>query len=378
MIDKFPSLAYVYDRYKKASSKQKAVIELRITFNKKQKYLSTGVSIYPHQWKAGTVVNSPDAPFLNQYLNKLLMDVRQTLLEMSQVGFIDIFAIKKPTDESEHLSFIDYCEKRASIRKYGHTKASQRRYDLFLRHFKLWGEITEFEDVTERNIIKYDYHLKRQGLRTSSKWNNYHRFLNSFIIDAINDGYLSRNPYKWISIEKDKGGRIGKYLSPTEFKMLKDAPMPTKCLEQVRDVFVFQTYTCLSYSDLKEFDSLAVQEMKGMKVYLGNRHKTKKSFTIPILAPAWGILMKYEGKLPVISNVKYNKYLKDVASKANISKPISSHWARHTGATFLLNEGVDLKIIAKICGHSSTRITEQVYAKLLDETIVEAVKDLKI
>lgn len=31
-------------------------------------------------------------------------------------------------------------------------------------------------------------------------------------------------------------------------------------------------------------------------------------------------------------------------------------------------------IISKVCGHSSTRITEQIYAKLLNETIVDAIK----
>ena len=36
-----------------------------------------------------------------------------------------------------------------------------------------------------------------------------------------------------------------------------------------------------------------------------------------------------------------------------------------------------MQIVAKICGHSSTRVTEQVYAKLLDETVVDAVKKLK-
>ena len=88
--------------------------------------------------------------------------------------------------------------------------------------------------------------------------------------------------------------------------------------------------------------------------------------------------MKYEGKLPIISNPKYNEYLKVVAQVAHIDKPISSHWARHTGATLLLNEGIDMKIVSKICGHSSIKITEQIYAKLLDETVVDAVQNLTI
>ena len=61
----------------------------------------------------------------------------------------------------------------------------------------------------------------------------------------------------------------------------------------------------------------------------------------------------------------------------DINKPVSTHYARHTGATLLVNEGIDMRIISKICGHSSTKITEQVYAKLLDETVVDAIKKLK-
>lgn len=74
--------------------------------------------------------------------------------------------------------------------------------------------------------------------------------------------------------------------------------------------------------------------------------------------------------------MKYNAYLKIVAQAAGIDKPLSTHWARHTGATLLLNEGVDMKVVSKICGHSSTRITEKVYAKLLEETIVKAIKSI--
>ena len=124
---------------------------------------------------------------------------------------------------------------------------------------------------------------------------------------------------------------------------------------------------------MSAFDASKIQEIKGMKVYSAKRNKTKETFTIPLLSPALAILEKYKNKLPLISNVKYNEYLKVVAQTAGIDKPVSSHWARHTGATLLLNQGgLDMKIVAKICGHSSTRITEKVYAKLLDESVVDA------
>ena len=68
----FPRLAYIYNRYKKASSKRKASIELRITYNYKQKYISTGIEVYPKQWKDNSIINHPEAEHLNQELNKLI------------------------------------------------------------------------------------------------------------------------------------------------------------------------------------------------------------------------------------------------------------------------------------------------------------------
>ena len=289
---------------------------------------------------------------------------------------MDIFSIPDRLERlrSGGLSFLEFCAKRSSIRSYGKSDDSQFRYDRFLRFFTGWGGIKNWEDVSEENIIAFDAYLSKRGLKPYSKWNNYHRFLNSFIIDAISEGFLHRNPYKWVRIDKEKSkGGIGKYLSPQEFDKIRNLDSLTDSLQRVRDLFVFQTYTCLAYTDLAAFDATKIQAVKNMKVYAGHRGKTKEPFTIPLLKPALDILKKYKNHLPIISNVKYNEFLKVLAQSAGIDKPLSSHWARHTGATLLLNQGgLDMKVVAKICGHSSTKITEQVYAKLLDETVVDA------
>lgn len=377
----FPRLAYIYNRYKKASSKRKASIELRITYNYKQKYISTGIEVYPKQWKDNSIINHPEAEHLNQELNKLMLDVRQILIDMEASHSIDIFSIPKLLDAKRNgtVSLFDFCKQRAKVRIYGKSDDTKDRYNRFLRLFKDYGNITRFEDLTEANILAYDQYLNSKGMKPYSKWNNYHRFLNSFIIDAIDAGIIKKNPYRWVNIEKDKNTNgLQRCLTPEEFQKVKAVKLSTECLQKVRDVFVFQTYTCLAYKDLKCFDINKLLEIKGVEVYSGKRNKTKKQFTIPMMKPALDILHKYHGKLPVISNVKYNEYLKVIAQAAGIDKPLSTHWARHTGATLLLNEGVDMKIIAKICGHSSTKITEQIYAKLLDETVVDAIKGLKI
>lgn len=379
MINKYPQVSFIYDRRKIASSQKKAAVELRISYNGKQKFLSTGVMLYPNQWKKGLIINCPDSLQISQTLDKLVTEVRQILLEMIDKGNIDINQIPERIKQNQvsHISFIEYCKVRAEIRKYGLNPDSQLRYDRFIRFFTQWGKITKFEDITDANIIAYDKYLSSQKLKRSTIWNNYHRFLNSFILDAMDDNIINRNPYKWVNIERRRIDSLEKCLTPQEFNKLKNAKMPTDSIERVRDLFVFQTYTCLRYSDLARFNNNNITIINGTEVYKCTQKKTKKAATIPLLKPALDILDKYRGVLPVISNVKYNEYLKIVAQASGIDKPLSTHWARHTGATLLLNEGVDMKIVSKICGHSSLKITEQVYAKLLDETVVDAIKNKK-
>lgn len=375
-----PLVALVFNRRHTATATKEAAVELRVSYKKGQKFMATGIKLLPKHWHRGTVVNRADALEINKTLDQLVIDVRKVILQMMEEGNIDIFSIPDRMDRLRvsDISFLDFCEKRAEVRRFGKSTDSKTRYARFMRKFREWGGISEWSDITEEKIIEFEHHLTSKGMKAYSRWNNYHRFLNSFILDAVSEGLLRRNPYKWVNINKEKSsGGLGKHLTPEEFQRVKNMKLSTESLEKVRDVFVFQTYTCLAYVDLAAFDAKKIQTVKGMKVYVGKRGKTKETFTIPLMKPALNILAKYKDKLPIISNVKYNEYLKVVAQAAGIDKPLSSHWARHTGATLLLNSGIDMRIVSKICGHSSAKITEQVYAKLLDETVVDAVADIE-
>lgn len=381
MAIKTPLLEYVWNRYKKATSKKEAVVELRITYERKQKYMTTGIFLLPKHWHHGTIVNRPDAIQLNQMLEKMMVDVRKVVLQMMEEGNIDIYDIPDRLKRQRNggMTFIEFCQKRAEIRSYNKLPDSQKRYERFMKKFIEWGKIEDWDDINEENIIAFDNYLAKKGFKPYSKWQNYHRFLNSFIIDAINEGYLHKNPYKWVQIEKEKSRTgIGKHLSLDEFTKIRNLKLSTESLERVRDLFVFQTYTCMAYTDMAAFDASKIQKVKSMDVYVAKRNKTKGTFIIPLLSPALAVLKKYNNKLPIISNVKYNEYLKVIAQAAGIDKLLSSHWARHTGATLLLNEGgLDMIVISKICGHSSTRITEKVYASVLDETVVDAMAEFE-
>ena len=58
----------IYDRKKKAKTEGTGTIEVRVTIARRAIYISTGVRVREREWKAGMVVNRPDAPALNERL----------------------------------------------------------------------------------------------------------------------------------------------------------------------------------------------------------------------------------------------------------------------------------------------------------------------
>ena len=377
---RLPNVSIKWNRRHNASSTHPSAVEVYITYDGKVKIFSTGLCLLPSEWNKGRVTGRVDALQLNQYLDQLLIDIWKVINKMVEEKRINIFAIPRRLNELRvsDIDLFDFMRKRAEIRCYGKADDSIERYHRFLRRFKEWGKITSLDDLTERNVIELDKYLIDRGMVAKSRWNNWHRFLNSFIMDAIDEGYIQKNPYKWVNIDRGDGNTgIENYITVEELRQLEEAQMPSDRLERVRDVFVFQCHTCLAYKDLKNFKASDIENVEGQQVYRGKRGKSGIEFTIPLLPKALEILAKYDSQLPVISNVKYNKYVKEVAEAAGINKKLTTHWARHTGATMLLNAGVPMQVVSKVCGHSSTKMTERVYAKLLDKTVIEAVQKVE-
>lgn len=73
--------------------------------------------------------------------------------------------------------------------------------------------------------------------------------------------------------------------------------------------------------------------------------------------------------LPVTSNQKMNSYLKEIATRCDINKNLTTHTDRNTYATVVcLANGVSIENVAKMLGHSDIRMTQH-YAKVMDSSI---------
>ena len=200
----------IFDRKKKASSTKEGTIELRITYKRIQRFAVTGIRVLPRQWRDGRIVNRLDALELQNALDMYVLNARKTVNDLMERGRLDMDTIVADINHTSERQItanvphekrlMDYFTERAAIRKYGRSEDSQERYDRFLRWFDQWGGMLTFADITEANIMRMDEALTRQGMKDCSKWGNYHRFLNSFIIDAIDEGIMQRNPYILIRI----------------------------------------------------------------------------------------------------------------------------------------------------------------------------------
>jgi len=84
-----------------------------------------------------------------------------------------------------------------------------------------------------------------------------------------------------------------------------------------------------------------------------------------------------EKVLPVLSNQKYNDYLKEIAGICDINKKMTSHTARHTfDTTVTLSNGVPMESVSKMLGHKNLKTTQH-YAKVLDKKLSDDMNVLK-
>ncbi len=193
---------------------------------------------------------------------------------------------------------------------------------------------------------------------------------------AFADSIITQNPFNSISYKLDK--TTPTFLTEYEITKIWEKKFTNVRIEQVRDIYIFNCLTGLSYIDSKFLTKdFIFTDGDGCMFIRKPRQKTNVTATIPLNKVAVSILEKYNYNLPVISNQRMNAYLKEIQDICGINKTLTTHTARHSAATMLLNRGVSLSTVSAVLGHSNQKITTH-YAKLLDTTIMNEIKGINL
>lgn len=170
------------------------------------------------------------------------------------------------------------------------------------------------------------------------------------------------------------------YLNESDLALLAAADLPER-LDRVRDLFLLGCYTGLRFSDYSELKTDNIVEVEGVELFSITPQKTRRRVSVPVLPEVRAILDKYGGAAPpVISNQKFNVYIKTACELAGIKSPVTvvsfvdsirvsrqvpkfslvaSHTARRTFATIealrCLREGRSIRPIMDILGHRVER-----------------------
>jgi integrase/recombinase XerD len=193
--------------------------------------------------------------------------------------------------------------------------------------------------------------------------------------------HLTKNPLELYRLKAVAAAEI-KYLNVGELQALTTHTMPVPYLERARDCFVFQCWTGLAYADLAALNVARDAEYHldtatGTMRRVLRVRRAKSTIhhgyecVIPLLPEAERVLASYEDKLPVPSNQAYNRFLKEIGELCDLpAEKMTTHVGRKTAGVMMLNAGIRMETVSKFLGHSSVKMTEKVYAKILDTTVV--------
>jgi integrase len=238
------------------------------------------------------------------------------------------------------------------------SKAEQKTCKNSFSHLKSFaGEKLTFARVTERFCTEFQTYLLSRLSRNSAA--AYFARFKSVVKTATKEGYLRKNPADEMSIRTVE--TLPKFLTYEQLQELIKVPCgnPT-----VRDAFLFSVNTGLRYIDVR---SLVWSQVDGDSIAF-TQSKTGSPEIMPLNGSAVTILQRQAGHqernslctgqvfvLPRSSSV--DKVLRTWGRRAGLSVALSYHRARHTFATLMVGQDVNIYTLSKLLGHKSVATT---------------------
>ena len=393
--------AIIYNHRGRFGKDGTAPIEVRVTVGRRAYYINTGVSVRVREWKFGQVVNRQDSEELNERVGIMLSRVDGIINEHlkngteDNINFDELRKQVKAPDKRRRVEDADdmLAWMENEVARMGHSKGTLSHYRTMLARLAEYGELRRWSDLSVEAISRWDewlHTIKKQQSKVEIKMqmpvrtisqgavHNYHKNMRALLVRALKFGIIQSSPYERMRGDIERGDvETVEFLTDEERDRIEALPLKDgMVISAARDMFVFQCYTGMAYSDMMSFRLDKCQKDGDTLTYSAPRVKTGVWFYIQVLPKALAIAEKYGGSMPRVCNEVFNRKLKDIAKKAVITKKLTTHVGRHTFATWALRNGVPIERLAKMLGH--TKITQtQRYAKVLAQDVYSEFEKLK-
>lgn len=361
-----------YCRQSKANRKGLAHIELSITLNGTRKFINLPMQVKPEEFnrKRQPVCIQEYCSVMRTQINQIHVDLIRRGLPLTVENireYIKTGGIKSYTIKDLEKEFMAILKSKIGTDM---TQGSYRKYEKALELINTYVKADDEVTVLTPALIQQIYADLKQGYKSSSSA-SYMSKIKTLTKFAIDNGHLTVNPFVSTKITREKNEIV--FLTREELRKLAEYPLENESLIRVRDLFLVQCYSGLSYIDLEHLRKEDIQEVNGAYLIKKNRIKSGIEYTAYILPEGVEILRKYNFTLKVISNQKMNTYLHQIEKLANVTKLLHTHLGRKTYGNLLLSSGVSLMTTAKCLGHSEVRTTQKYYVKQQDITVINEI-----
>lgn len=366
-----------YCRKSRADKSGLAPVEMSIIINGQRELVPLPRKERPEQFK--TAVTSRRRTDIQDYLeavrrrlNSIVTEMMeqgilltaQTLRSYFQYGGVKFFTIQTLFDE-----YLEIVRKKDGTEL---THRTVRKYEMARDRF--YQVIDKNKPVTAINSTTIAEYMRVLRLDFNSVTAaGYAQKVKAVVKYGMSKGVIKINPFVGVHIRKES--KDVQFLTEDELALIRDTDFKNDSINRIRDLFVFQAASGLSYCDMATLVPEDFQHNPDGHVYIHKRRaKTNIFYTSVVLPDGEAVLEKYNYKLPIISNNKYNAYLKFIKDICQIDKPLHTHIARHSYATRCINAGIRLEVVQKLMGHTSSRQCLH-YAKLVERNIVDEVQE---
>jgi hypothetical protein len=374
-----------FNRKKQLNKNGRASIQIECYLNGLRKYFDTKIKVTPSQWheKTKTIKDTPNAIQQNSIIKEMIRELESYEIGLINAGKVCTLDMLENAFAYQNNNTFNKWFK-LQIEKETTKKSTKRVLYTVLNQLNSFNSNLSFSDIDFKFLKSFERFLIDKGLKPNTI-SIYLKVIKKFVRLAINNDFInsSNNPFRAFKISMRKTDKT--FLLPSEIDIIENLNLENnKRLKYARDLFLFSCYTGLRFSDVVTLEPTNIQMIDGKKWLIKNQQKTDEKIKIPIYLLFDGkplkIIQNYfslgsKTLFKSITNNSINAKLKRIFALAGIDKHVTFHAARHTTATYLLSKKVSIFVVQKILGHAKIDTT-QIYTHLIDETIINSLKDI--